>query len=529
MNPCLERTGARPFPPSDSLKGGAVGAIEPARDVVHFVGVGGIGMSGLARIMVARGAEVSGSDMSQSTVTEGLERIGVPILLGHRREYLPGNATMVVRSAAVPDSNPEVAEAKSRGIPVLRYSKALGMSMEGRKGITVSGTHGKTTTTAMISKLLCDAGLDPTFLVGGLISEEKGNSRAGKGEHYVVEACEYAESFLDLKPRIAVVTNIESDHLDYYGTFKRIKKAFERFISMLPPDGLLVTNADDPECMSAAINAAQCRVETFGIEAPASVRPASLRERRGRYSFDVVAGGRTVRNLGLLVPGRHNVLNALAAAAVGLSVGASPEVIASSLSEFEGVKRRFEIVGRIADTTVVSDYAHHPTEIKAVLACARKTLPRRRIICVFEPHQGSRTRQLMTEFASAFAQADEVVLPDIYYVRDSADEASKVTSRDLEREISAAGTRAVYVPTYEGIVEYLRRNVRRGDVIIAMGAGTIERLPARIVAMLREKFATRRFEAAPRRFVPKLVEQIMARISRRDVDPLPRERMAHAT
>ncbi len=485
------------------------------RETVHFVGVGGIGMSGLARIMVGRGSEVSGSDTTMSSITSALERIGIPVFIGHRKEYVPPGATMVVRSAAVPDSNPEIAEAAARGTPVLRYSQLLGSCMRGYDGIAVSGTHGKTTTTAMVCESLSGAGLDPSFVVGGLLSGDRFNARCGRGRHFVVEACEYAESFLHLSPRAAVVTNIESDHLDYFGSFAGIKKAFERFISALPADGLLVTNADDLECMSAAVNAAQCRVLTFGVETSAAVKPVNLRERRGRYSFDISVDGTTVPGVSLLVPGRHNVYNALAASAVSVWAGANPESIARSLSGFEGVRRRFEIVGRVANTTVVSDYAHHPTEIKAVLACARKTMPHSRIICVFQPHQGSRTRLLMNEFSSAFAQADVVVLPNIYYVRDSEDEPYRTTSRDLEKAISDFGTKAVYAPGFPEIVEYLRQNARRGDVIIAMGAGNIENLPARILAMLRTKFATSRFEAEPRRSVPRIIEKILARVSRR--------------
>jgi UDP-N-acetylmuramate--alanine ligase len=485
-------------------------------------------MSGLARILVQSGVEVSGSDLNPSAVVEDLERAGVNVYIGHRPEFLHPSVETVVRSAAVPETNPEVAAARRRGVPVLRFSEMLGRCLVGREGIAVAGTHGKTTTTAMISHVLLACGADPSYLVGGLLPDGSGNARRGRGEHFVTEACEYAESFLDLTPRVAVITNVEPDHLDYYGNFGNVLGAFERFLGNLPEDGRVIINADDHEAMAVAVRAARCRVETFGIEAGAGLKARNLRQRRGRYAFELHGAGSPQRVM-LLVPGRHNVHNALAAASVCLEAGVDPKEIAWALSNFEGVKRRFEVVGRIANTTVISDYAHHPTEIRAALSCARKTMPHRRVFCIFQPHQGSRTRFLMKEFASAFIQADVVLLPDIYYVRDAEDEASRVTSRDLLREIRAFGTRCEHLPRFEQIVDYLRANVRRGDVIMAVGAGSIEDLPARVVRMLKAKFGTRRVAQARRRFLPRTFEQIREKLRRRRVEAPVVGSMAYAT
>jgi UDP-N-acetylmuramate--alanine ligase len=492
---------------------------------IHFVGIGGIGMSGLARIAAQRGSRVSGSDMHRSDVAADLEALGISVAVGHCAQNLPIDVDLVVRSAAVPDTNPEVAFAVASGIPVLRYSRFLGMCMQGYRGLAVAGTHGKTSTTAMISHALCETGLDPTFLVGGLLPGGRGNASSGSSPHFVTEACEFAESFLDLSPHTAVLTNLEEDHLDYYGTFRNLKKAFEDFVGRLPEDGLLLVNADDFEAMGVAVRAANCRLLTFALEAGAALKARRLRERRGRYTFDIEIQGRMAGRIRLNVPGRHNVYNALAAAGACLEAGAEPKPLFRALSNFEGVLRRFEVVGRVSDTTVVSDYAHHPTEIRAALDCARKTMPHRRIVCVFQPHQGSRTRLLMKEFASAFIQADMVILPEIYYVRDADDESVRVSSRDLAKEISAFGTRAVFLPDFSDVLAHLKANVNRGDVIMAMGAGNIDDLPGRVLSMLRTKFGSRRFAQPKRRRLPRTFEEIRKKLVRRAVEP----RMAYAT
>jgi UDP-N-acetylmuramate--alanine ligase len=448
-------------------------------------------MSGLARILREKGYRVSGTDLGASPLLDTLAKIGVSIRLGHSPDNIPPNTRLLVHSAAIGKNNPEVQLARKRRIRIARYSEVLGALMREKIGIAVAGTHGKTTTTAMVSHILSRGGFDPSFLVGGIVPDLLGNARLGYGVHFVAEACEYAASFHDLIPEVAVITNLEADHLDFYGNLMRLKKSFETFVARLPAHGRLVANAEDVNAMGVVVNAAPCPTSTFGIHVPATWKGADLMDRRGRYSFQLLRDGRNLGTVRLLVPGYHNVKNALAAAATAFAAGAAPRDILRGLSTFTGVERRFQIIARVHGITIVNDYAHHPTEIQALLSTAKRTYPRKRLIAVFQPHQGSRTRILMEDFARAFALADQVVVPEIYFVRDSEMERTLVSARSLVGRMKDLGVDAHFVPSLEGVVQFLLRNLLRGDVVLSVGAGPVGDLPSKLVPRLEQEHRSR--------------------------------------
>ncbi|MBI2921736.1 MAG: UDP-N-acetylmuramate--L-alanine ligase [Planctomycetes bacterium] len=436
----------------------------------HFVGIGGVGMSGAARILLARGIEVSGSDLGRSEATEELALKGARVFQGHRAENVPEQATRLVVTAAVDDANPEVQEARRRGIPMVRYATLLGELMRDRFGIAVAGCHGKSTTSAMTAFLLDRGGYEPSFVVGGGIPDLGGNSRAGKGEPFVAEACEHFRSFHNLYPHIAVVTNIEEDHLDYYRDIDEIVGSFGVFLSHVPPEGLVVINGEDADC-ARAVRAARCRVETFGTGPGMTWRAANVRVEDGRWRFDALRHEALFGRFELSIPGAHNVMNALAAIAVAASLEMPAEAIASALPEFHGVQRRMEWLVR-GPVSVMDDYAHHPTEIRATLAALRALHPDRRIVAVFQPHQYSRTRIMLDGFAHSFADADEVVIPGIFAARDSEEDRRAVSAWDLADDIRATGTPARVFDSFDEAVLALR-SVAAPAVVLTMGAGDV--------------------------------------------------------
>ncbi len=458
---------------------------------IHFVGIGGIGMSGLARIMRAKGYRVSGTDLGGSPLLDGLSRAGISVRIGHGSHQIPRKTGLVVHSAAIGATNPELREAHVRALPVARYSQVLGSLMREKIGVAVAGTHGKSTTSAMTAHILKRAGFDPTYLIGGMVPDLDGNAGLGYGVHFVAEACEYAASFHDLQPEVAVLTNIEADHLDYYGSFPALKRAFETFLKRLPPHGRVVANAEDMDVMSAVVNAAPCPVTTFGLHVPACFRGEDLEERRGRYRFRLVRDGREAGLVKLLVPGYHNVKNGLAAAGAAAAAGASSADIVKGLSTFRGVERRFQVIARVHGITVVNDYSHHPTEIRALLSTARKSYPNARILCVFQPHQGSRTRYLLEDFARAFVLADFVVVPEIYFVRDAFAERALVSSKNLVGRMRDLGVDGVFVPSFDRALAEMFKRVERGDVLLTVGAGPVGELPGRILKRLEKERRSR--------------------------------------
>jgi UDP-N-acetylmuramate--alanine ligase len=460
---------------------------------VHFVGVGGIGMSGIAELLANLGYAVSGSDERRSSVTDRLATLGIRIAIGHDARNV-GDADVVVTSSAVRAANVEVREAARRQIPVIPRAEMLAELMRLRYGIAVAGAHGKTTTTSMIALVLERAGLDPTAVIGGRLSAFGSNARLGRGELMVAEADESDRSFLKLFPTIAVMTNIDHEHLENYGGFDDLQQAFVDFANKVPFYGAVVACADDAN-LRAILPRVSRRVVTYGIEAAeAELRASDVAlgplgpmtstakvHRRAPGARSASPAAEPLGAITLAVPGRHNLQNALAAVAVGLELGLSFDTIASGLAEFRGAERRFEIRGEPNGILVVDDYGHHPTEIAAVLDAARAL--GRRIIVAFQPHRFSRTAALMDAFGPALSKADLVVLTDIYSAgEDPMPEVSLDALAAAVRRTS--GPPLVVAPTLDDVVAAIAREARRGDVVITLGAGSIGGVPERIIEAL---------------------------------------------
>jgi len=458
---------------------------------IHFVGIGGIGMSGIAELLANLGYVVSGSDAKRSAVTDRLESLGVTVHVGHAAPNV-GDADVVVYSSAVRPENPEVAEAGRRRIPVIPRAEMLAELMRLRFGIAVAGAHGKTSTTSMVALVLERAGLDPTAVIGGRLSAFGSNARLGGGEYMVAEADESDRSFLKLSPSIAVITNIDREHMDAYGSFADLQQAFVDFANKVPFYGAVVACADDAE-LCAVMPRFQRRVIRYGIDgADANLVATGVRlegygshctiEHRDRGADGATT---TLGDLTLAVPGRHSVLNALAAVAVGLELDVPFAKIAAALGEFRGAERRFEHRGVINGITVVDDYGHHPTEIAAVLAAARAAKPPR-IVVAFQPHRYTRTRDLMNEFGAAFAAADEVVLTGIYAA--SEDPIPGITIDALAAVVNKGRSTPVHVvPKLEDVATRVADIARPGDLVITLGAGSIGGLATALVEELQRR------------------------------------------
>jgi UDP-N-acetylmuramate--alanine ligase len=436
------------------------------------VGIGGAGVQALAELLVRSGATVSGSDQAESDVVHRLKRLGVRVMTRHAGSNVPAQTDYLVYSPAVSPENPERKAAAEQGIPQLSYPEALGQLMAPRCGIAVAGTHGKSTTTAMIGWILDQAGIDPTVIVGATVPQFGGPSRVGSGEAFVAESCEFSRSFLNLNPRMACVLNIEADHLDYYNDLNEIVASFREFVHLVPADGVVVARGSDA-AVARALERAKARVETFSLEPGATWWGADLKNERGRYRFRVFRDGDYVTTFALQVPGRHNVENALAAAAIAWSCGVRPSVIRDALEDFRGCSRRFEIRGIWRGVTIIDDYAHHPSEIRATLRAAREMFPTRRIWCVFQPHQLSRTRALFDDFARSFSDANDVVIADIYTAREQLSEAASKTALQLAGAISENGGEVRHVADPGAIIALLEAKLQPADVLVVMGAGDI--------------------------------------------------------
>ena len=453
---------------------------------IHFVGIGGIGMSGIAELLANQGYEVSGSDAKASDVTSRLAELGVTFYQGHRATNV-GEADVVVVSSAIPQNNPEVLEARRRHVPVIPRAEMLAELMRLRFGIAIAGAHGKTSTTSMIALMLERAGLDPTAVIGGRLSVFGSNARLGRSHYMVAEADESDRSFLKLSPSLAVITNVDREHMETYGSFDNLLQAFQDFAEKVPFYGAAVLCADDPHLRAMADRIGR-RVITYGITTDRAdfvgtdVKLASggsrcvVQHRPGR------SGKGTLGAFTLQVPGRHNLLNALAAVAVGIELGLPFERIASALREFRGAERRFEFKGEKKGVTVVDDYGHHPTEIAAVLEAAR-TLGATRVVVAFQPHRYTRTQQLMQEFADVLGGADVVVLTDIYSAGE--DPIEGVTVEALAQHTrSRAGGRVQVVHELEDVAVHVARLARSGDLVITLGAGSIGTVGPRILELL---------------------------------------------
>jgi UDP-N-acetylmuramate--alanine ligase len=448
---------------------------------VHFVGIGGVGMSGIAEVLLNLGYRITGSDARRGESVERLERLGAKVFIGHEASHADG-AHVVVYSSAVARDNVEVQAARLRGVPVIPRAEMLAELMRLKYGIAVAGTHGKTTTTSMVAAVLAAGEFDPTVVVGGRIHGLGANARLGQGEFLVAEADESDGSFLKLSPTIAVVTTIDAEHLDHYASLDAIKAAFLTFVNKVPFYGAAVLCLDQPN-IQQMIPQVDKRVITYGLESSADLTARRLSFAGSTSRFEVVERGRLLGAVVLEVPGRHNVLNALAAIAVGLDLEMPFDVIARALAGFRGVQRRFQIRGEARGVLVVDDYGHHPAEIRATLAAAKAGFDRR-VITVFQPHRYSRTQHLRQEFLTAFNQSDVLIVMDIYPAGEAP--IPGVHARDLAEGIAAHGHREVRYMNGDraAIVDYLCESTRSGDLILTLGAGDVGALGAEVLARL---------------------------------------------
>lgn len=444
-----------------------------ARAYAHFIGVGGAGMSGLARILHDRGITVTGSDLKDSRYASALRESGVTVFIGHAEENI-GDPDVVVVSSAIPESNPELKAARARGLDVWPRARMLAHLAGDLETIGVAGTHGKTTTSAMLATMLDGVGEDPTFVVGGEVTERKTNAACGTGRHYVVEADESDGSFVFLDPKIALITNIEAEHLDHYGSLDAVERTFVEFMHKVPEDGALIVCADDERLVELAQTTGR-RVVTYGSAPTADVRYRDVvRDGKGQR-FDVIVSDLAPVSAAIGTPGEHMVQNATGALAcawfLGLDVGAA----AAALESYGGVKRRFDMIGRSADVDVVDDYAHHPTEIRATLAAAAGS-GYRRVWVVFQPHRYTRTQALAGDFGSAFEDADGVVLMDIYSAGETP--IPGVTGKTLVDSVLAHDPKArvAFLPHRSDLVPFMAQNARSGDLVMTMGAGDVTTL-----------------------------------------------------
>jgi UDP-N-acetylmuramate--alanine ligase len=449
---------------------------------VHLIGIGGAGLSAIARVLHARGFVVSGSDRSPSPALDELRALGIVVATGHAAGNIAG-AEVVIRSSAIPDDNVEVAAARAAGIAVLKRSDILADLTAGKTVVAVAGTHGKTTTTSMTAWLLSEAGLEPSFIIGGEVAGLGANARSGDGPHFVIEADEYDHMFLGLQPDIAVVTNVEHDHPDLFPTEADYYDAFERFVDRIAPDGTLIVWGDSqPTQRLSRRSAASGRtVIAYGRRPENDFRVAQLEPAAGSgYAFDLVSGDRELGRIRLALPGEHNTLNATAAAAVGLATGLAFEEIAETLGRFSGVGRRFEVLGEAGGVIVVDDYAHHPTEIRVNLAAARSRYPGRAIWAVWQPHTYSRVRLLCREFADSFSQADHVVVTGVFAAREQTPPG--FTLAGLLAAMDHPDARQI--DDLDAVTTDLIDRLEPGSVLLVLSAGDANRVSAEIFRKL---------------------------------------------
>ena len=449
---------------------------------IHCIGIGGIGLSAVAEIFMSRGYEVSGSDMRESDITEKLLDNGARIYLGHRAKNVE-DADLVVYTVAVGDDNPELARARELGIPTITRAQALGALMEEYEhSIAISGTHGKTTTTSMISLILKHANRQPTILVGGNLDEINGNVYVGDRNFFVTEACEYRDSFLELRPSVEIILNIDSDHLDYFKDVEHIARSFEKFAHLVPPNGTVI--AYDGNAFVKSVIEGIPNAVTFGLNSGSDYYASNISfSNNGMPQFDVNHDGQVLCRIELSIPGEHNILNALAAFACCYILGVDPAVIVSTLNEFKGTHRRFDVLGRTQNNVgVIDDYAHHPTEIKATLAAIKK-MRHEELWCIFQPHTYTRTLALLDDFASAFDDADKIVLAEIYPAREK--NIHKISSTLLMDKIKEhdSSKEVYYFKDFDEIAAFVYANAQPGDMALTMGAGDIYKVGEMMLEM----------------------------------------------
>ena len=447
---------------------------------VHCVGIGGIGISAIARVLLEQGHHVTGSDQRLSPVAEALAASGATVHVGHDASHI-GHADVVLISSAVPGTNPEVVEARRRAIPVLRRAEFLGKLMEGKIGVAVAGTHGKTTTTSMIAWILVQAGLDPTFIVGGVIQSLQTNARAGRGPHFVIEADEYDRMFLGLTPTVAAITHLEHDHPDCFPSFADMQAAFRQFVDLVPPAGLIVGCADQPAVADLMRGPFQAPAQTCGLALGSEWRAVEVRTNSlGGHDFRVLRAATEVGRMCLRVPGIHNVRNALVALAVAYWLGLEVPAISDALLSFPGVERRFETRGQAGEITVVDDYAHHPTEIRATLEAARARFGQRPLWVVFQPHTYSRLRSLWDEFVTCFVRADHVVVLDVFAARET--DTLGISAAELVAQM--AHPDVTYLADIEAAADYVASHAEPNAVVVTCSAGDGNRVGTRVLENL---------------------------------------------
>lgn len=438
---------------------------------VHFIGIGGISMSGLAEILLNRHFTVTGSDMQASDMTKHLEETGAKVVIGQKSKNITDDIDLVVYTAAIHESNEEFAAAKNKGIPMMTRAALLGQIMANfAKSIAVAGTHGKTTTTSMLTHILLQADTDPTVSVGGMLDRIGGNIRVGHSDLFLTEACEYTNSFLHFFPKISVILNIEEDHLDFFKDLEDIRHSFHQFAELLPEDGTLIINAEIKD-YAEIYEGLSCNVVTYGTNGCFDYSAKNITyDENGHVAFDLFRRGEYADHIQLSVTGDHNVSNALSAIAVADILGLSIDITKRGLLSFTGTDRRFEYKGEFNGVTVIDDYAHHPTEILATLKAAQHSL-HNSVWCVFQPHTYTRTKAFFHEFAEALSHADHLVLADIFAARET--DTLGISSADLAKETEKLGTDTHYFPSFAQIEAFLKENCRPGDLLITMGAGDV--------------------------------------------------------
>ncbi len=433
---------------------------------IHFIGIGGSGMSGLAQILLQSGITISGSDKNDSYQLQQLSEQGVNIHIEHRSENLPDDTQAVIYSAAIPLDNPEIISAQKKNLPLFTYPQAIGVLTQQYKTICICGTHGKTTTTGLLASAFIADHQDPTVIVGSTLQELKNkNNRLGKSPYFIVESCEYRRGFLNYHPSVIVITNIEADHLDYFKDFADYQKAFEEFIQKLPKDGLIIANYDDPTVRALTAKSGK-KIIYYGHDINANYH---------LEGHDIFTQKKQVAHLALQIPGEHNRMNAAAALATAAALELNLNNVLTALNSYQGAKRRFEIKGHIGKTLLIDDYAHHPTEIKATLKALRERYGQdKKVLCIFQPHQYSRTYSLFAEFTKAFKDTNEVIIPNILEVRDSKQDLEKVTAQSLVEALNKEGSKARWGGgTLTQTAKLIKPAIDQYDIIITMGAGDV--------------------------------------------------------
>lgn len=453
----------------------------------HFVGILGTGMRALARYASERGVHITGSDVERSPALEDLMKRGINVQLDQTKGHCDAATNRVIISQAISEDNPELLKAQQMGVEVVKYPELLGELMDLQPGIAVAGSHGKSTTSAMVAYVMQEADRDPSYLIGADVPQLEGGSHCGSGDYLVAEACEYKRSFLYMAPHIGVISNIDLEHTDYFYNLKDIQQAFCDFGQQIDPDGRLLLNSDDPNSQKVR-KAARCEVVSYGVDdVEANYRAERVWRAKKHTNFDLLYNGEKQGRFSIKLYGTHNVYNALACIATCHSAGMSMDEIRDNIENFEGAARRLQLLGEPWNVAVLSDYAHHPKEIRASISAAQQRFPNRRIFCIFQPHQYSRTRSMLPELADAFEEAWQTFVTDIYAARDSEEDRRSVSSSDLVQRMNHNGETAHYVPEFQDIEELIVREVVPDDVVLVMGAGNIWQVARNIVPRIDKK------------------------------------------